>query len=239
MKIKSITLSFASIVLFALPSFAARSSGGGGAASSLGGGSDALGLSVALMSPDQADVNSWIDSTAKTGTKNLGTGYELMLDYEYRIGRSIFSVLFRPSYFTQTASGGGIEAKETGYTFFPMLRLYPLENSFIHFFMQLGVGYGKLTTELSNNNNSASGSYDGSAFGAIAGLGAIFCFTDTHCMVIEGNARYLPIERNTGSANGTLGGNLTQTSGELERSNNDIGTTMSGIQGVLGYKLMF
>lgn len=210
-----------------------------GSSFAVGGGTGAhgLGLSLALISPSQGDVNSWIDSVGATGTKNLGTGYEISADYEYRFSGTMFSMMFRPSYVTQTASGGGVEAKETGFTFFPMLRLYPLENSFIHFFMQAGLGYGKLTTELSNG--SASGTYDGSAFGAIGGLGALFCFTSFHCMTVEGNVRYLPMERNTGTSSGTLGGNLTQTNGELEGNGQDVGTTLSGIQGLIGYKMMF
>lgn len=234
MKIKSSVLAIVSITLFSLASQAAPSRG-----RSAMSGDMALGFNIAMMSPDQSDINSWIDSTQNTGTKNLGSGYEASLDLEFRFTGSMFALMFRPSYFTQQASGGGIEAKETGYTLFPMLRLYPLESAFIRFFMQVGVGYGSLTTELTNNHNSAGGSYNGSAFGGIGGIGVLFCFTDSHCMTVEGNARYLPFERNTGSANGSLGGNLTQTNGELERSNNDIATTMSGVQGVLGYKLMF
>lgn len=213
----------------------ARGGGGGGSGSSID-------VGISIMSPNQSDVNDWIDSIGVTGTKNVSTGYEFLADYEYRISSTMFAMLFRPSYFMQSASGGGVEAKLTGLTVFPMFRLYPLENGFIKFFMQVGLGYGQLKTELSNNG--ASGTFDGSTFGAIGGLGAQFCFTDSHCMVIEGNLRYLPIERNTGSASGTLGGHITQPgtgggNGELELSGKDLGTTMSGIQGVIGYKLNF
>lgn len=211
-----------------------RLSGGGG----LGGG-HSLGLGLSIMSPSQGDVNSWIDSLGTTGTKNLGTGYEVMVDYEYKFSMTMFSMLMRPSYFTQSASGGGVEAKLTGLTVFPILRLYPLENNFIKFFMQVGLGYGQLKTELSNSNTVGSGSFDGSTFGAMGGIGAHFCFTESHCLAVEGNVRYLPIERNTGSSSGSLGGTITQTQGELELNNKDLGTTLSGIQGILGYKLIF
>lgn len=200
-------------------------------------GGHSLGFSIALMSPSQGDVNSWIDSVGAAGTKNVGAAYEVMADYEYRFSSTMFSMMFRPSYFTQSASGGGVSAKLTGLTFFPMFRLYPLENNFIRFFMQAGLGYGRLSTDL--ENGSASGTFDGSTFGAIGGLGAAFCFTPSHCMVIEGNVRYLPIERNTGKANAALGGNITQYDGELEMNGKDLGTTLSGVQGVLGYKLTF
>jgi hypothetical protein len=223
-------LVFAAMAFGSTSAFALRGGGGGG-------GSSSIGLGLAIMSPSQGDVNNWIDSLGTAGTKNLGTGYELMFDYEYRFTSSIFALLFRPSYFTQSASGGGVEAKLTGYTFFPVLRLYPLENDFIKFFMQIGLGYGSLKSELSNNG--ASGSFDGNTFGAVGGLGAQFCFTSSHCMMVEGNVRYLPIERNTGKASGSLGGNITQTDGELELSGKDLSTTMSGIQGILAYRMNF
>lgn len=219
-------LFFGFALLFQMPSAEAR-----------GGGGHSLDFAIALMSPTQGDVNAWVTSLGTAGTKEVGTGYEFMFDYHYRFSSTMFALMFRPSYFTQSANGGGVEAKLTGLTFFPMLRLYPLENNFIKFFMQVGLGYGKLTTDLSNNG--ASGSFDGSAFGAMGGLGAQFCFTDAHCMSIEGNIRYLPIERNTGSASGSLGGSITQTAGELELSGKDLGTTLSGIQGVIGYTLNF
>lgn len=232
MSLKSLILIAFTTTLFSPFANAQRRGGGGG-------GSSSLGFNLSIMSPSQSDTNEWIDSLAVSGTKNLGTGYELSADYEYRFSGTMFSLMFRPSYFTQTASGGGVEAKLTGYTFFPFLRLYPLESNFIRFFMQIGLGYGSLSTELSNSNNSSSGTFDGSNFGATAGLGAQFCFTTSHCAVIEGNVRYLPIDRNTGSASGTLGGKITQTAGELEINSKDLGTTLSGIQGILGYKLYF
>ncbi|MGE0634005.1 MAG: hypothetical protein AB7O96_16445 [Pseudobdellovibrionaceae bacterium] len=196
-----------------------------------------LNFGLSLMSPTQKHVNSWIESLDKTGTKEVSAGYEFSLGYEYRFSGSIFSILFRPSYFMQSASGGGVKADLSGVTAFPMLRLYPLENNFIKFFMHMGLGYGSLTTKL--ENDSASGTFDGSTFGAMAGLGAQFCFTPSHCAVVEGNARYLPIERNTGSSSGTLGGDITQGRGELELNGKDLGTSLSGIQGMLAYNLNF
>ena len=231
MPLKNIGLIVSALIAFASTSAFAAGTGG-----------SSLGFNLSIMSPNQADVNDWIDSVGASGTKNVGTGYELLFDYEYRFSSTMFAMMFRPSYFTQSASGGGVQAKLTGITLFPVLRLYPLENAFIKFFLQLGLGYGQLKTELSNNG--ASGTFDGSTFGALGGLGAQFCFTPTHCMVIEGNVRYLPIERNTGSASGNLGGHITQPgatggNGELELSGKDLGTTLSGIQGVIGYKLNF
>lgn len=198
-----------------------------------------LGFALSLTNASQGDVNGWINSTSQTGTKELSSGYEFIFDYGYRFSSSMFALLVRPSYFMQSANGGGVEASLSGFTLFPMLRIIPLENNFIQFFMQVGVGYGSLSTKLSNSNTSGSGTFDGSTFGGIAGIGANFCFTPSHCAVVEGNFRYLPIERNSGTASGSLGGSITQTSGELEFNNRDLGTTLSGIQGILGYRLTF
>lgn len=197
-----------------------------------------LNFGLGLNTANQKDVNQWVDSLGYAGTKNIGSGYEFFAAYEYRFSSSIFALQFRPSYYTSSASGGGIEAASTGLTLFPMLRLYPLENKFMKFFMQIGLGAGMLTTKLSNSTTGGSGTYSGSAFGAVAGLGAQFCFTDAHCMLVEGNGRYLPFERNSGSGT-NLGGQITQFNGELELNNSDLATTLSGIQGSLGYVLNF
>ncbi len=198
-----------------------------------------LGFNLSFTNSTQGDINSWISSVNLAGTKELGSAYEFIFDYQYRFKSSMFAVLFRPSYFMQSAEGAGVKASLTGMTLFPMFRFYPLENKFIQFFMQVGLGYGSLSATLENSNVSASGSYSSSSFGALGGLGANFCFTPNHCMVVEGNFRYLPFERMTGSGSGSLGGNVTQTTGELEQNSEDLGATMSGVQGLIGYRLIF
>lgn len=201
--------------------------------------SHSMNFGLSLMTADQKDVNSWVDSLSTVGTKNVPSGYEFYFAYEYRFSSSMFALHFRPSYYMASASGGGVSADLSGLTFFPMLRLYPLENKFMKFFMQVGLGYGSLTTKLENNNSGGSGSYSGGSFGAVGGLGAQFCFTDAHCMLVEGNLRYLPFPRNTGEGSGSLGGSISQASGELEINNSDLATTLSGIQGTLAYVLNF
>lgn len=198
-----------------------------------------MNFGLSLMTADQKDVNAWVDSLNTVGTKNVPSGYEFYFAYEYRFSSSMFALHFRPSYYMASASGGGVSADLSGFTFFPMLRLYPLENKFMKFFMQVGLGYGNLTTKLENTNSGGRGSFSGGSFGAVGGLGAQFCFTDAHCMLVEGNLRYLPFPRNTGEGTGTLGGSITQSTGELELSNNDLATTLSGIQGTLAYVLNF
>jgi hypothetical protein len=194
------------------------------------------------MTATQTDTNNWISSYGIAGTKDVPSGYEFIFDYEYRFSSSMFALKFRPSYMTQSSDGGGVSATYTGMTFFPLLRIYPLENNFMKFFLQGGMGYGNLAGKW----KSAQGSIDfsGDEFGAMAGLGADFCFTPTHCLTIEGNVRYLPFARNLISASTMTGpgsSNLTQyqTGKELETVSKDVGTTMSGIQGVLAYHLNF
>lgn len=213
-----------------------------------GGGEHSFSVGLSTMSSNQKDLNSIIDNVNSTqggvSTKSLTSAYDFFAQYQYRFSSSIFALVFRPSYFTQSAKGSGATVGDynhslTGFTLFPLLRLYPLENNFIRFFMQAGVGFGYLKGEVTQGD--ASLNYSGSNFGAQAGLGAEFCFTDNHCMTLEGNVRYLPIERNIAdSVSGTLTGfTQVQKSREVEYDQNDMTTTMSGIQGVLGYTYHF
>lgn len=205
-----------------------------------GGGGHQFGGGIAFISPAQDDLNSWISGLGVVGTKEVSSGYEIFMNYEYRFSGTIFAMHFRPSYITQGASGGGVEAKLTGFTIFPMLRLYPLENDFIRFFFQIGLGYGSLTAAISNNSGG-NGTYSGGNFGALAGLGAYFCFTASSCVVAEGSFRYLPMQRLTGTGTGLTGGasQITQQTGELEINSTDLASTLSGIQGSLAYQFNF
>lgn len=218
--------------------------GGGGGIS----GSSEVGFGISTISSNQKDINSIIDNVNATqggvSTKSLTSAYDLFVQYSFRFTGSIFALVFRPSYFTQSGTGSGTtvgnyEHSLTGYTFFPLIRLYPLENNFIRFFMQFGVGFGYLKGKVSEGSSSMT--YSGSNFGGQAGLGADFCFSPNHCVTLEGNMRYLPIERNVSdSVSGTFTGfTQTETSREVEYDRNDMTTTMSGIQGILAYTYIF
>lgn len=208
-----------------------------------------LGFGLSLVTSNQKDLGNISDGLAANypgtwGMKSMGSAYEFYGQYGFRFSGTMFGLIFRPSYFTQSTDGGcgtsSCSIKLNGLTLFPILRLVPLENSFIKFFMQAGIGWGTLKTEV--KEGSASASFSGSGYGTLAGIGTDFCFTETHCLTIEGNIRYLPIERNTyDSQSGTFsnGGFSNSGSSEVERSNNDVGTTMSGIQGVIAYTLNF
>jgi hypothetical protein len=228
-------------------SFAHAASGGGG--SSIGGG-------LLFSSSSQEDMDTLISgANARAGgisTKNFGSAYELLGYYQYRFSGTMFAVQFRPSYFTQSTTGSGTagnyDYKLSGFTTFGILRLYALENSFMKFFLQGGVGYGRLMGEITEVDSSVN--FAGGNFGALGGLGAEFCFTPNHCMVIEGNLRYLPIERNistsyTNGASGFASGSVSQpnagssSESEVEINGQDLKTTMGGLQGLLSYTYNF
>lgn len=213
-----------------------------------GGGGHSLGFGLILSTSGQDDMNYLVDQANSTyggiTAKNLGSAYEFYAQYQYRFSGSIFALIFRPSYFTQSSTGSGCNGGDckfalTGYTMMPLLRFYPLESNFLRLFMQAGVGYGSLSGSV--NSGSDSLAFSGSNFGAIGGLGVDFCFTDEHCLTIEGNLRYLPIVRNISSSySGSIPG-ITQagSSQEVEANYVDLQTTMSGLQGVLAYTLNF
>lgn len=214
-------------------------------------GDSAISFGFSIISSQQKDLNSLTEYVNANGggvsTKSLNSAYDLFAQYMFRFSGSMFGLAFRPSYFTSTATGSGnaignYKHELTGYTFFPLLRLYPLENNFIKFFLQAGVGYGSLKGKLTQGTNALE--YSGSNFGAQAGLGAEFCFSGTHCIGIEGNVRYLPIERNsvdslTGTFDSSSGLSQAANGRELEYNGSDLATTMSGIQGVISYIFNF
>lgn len=218
--------------------------------SALSGGDMHLSFALSSVSAGQDDLNKIIDqSRADRGasTSRLGSAYEFLVDWGYRLSNSTYAIVFRPSYFMQSESGSGTGGKYdvdlSGFTIFPMFRVYPLENSFIRFYMQTGVGYGSLSGSVTAGARDLK--FKGSAFGALAGVGVNFCFTDAHCLMLEGNMRYMPIERNLGtggscSSAGDIPG-VTQcgNGSEVEIGNTDMMTTMSGIQGVIGYTMNF
>lgn len=214
------------------------------------GGGHSFGLGASIVSATQKGINTMRD-TANSSTNgpisssSLGSAYEFFAQYQYRFSGTMFGLIFRPSYFMQSSTGSGTDGsydyKLNGLTAFSLLRIVPLENSFMKFFLQAGIGYGQLTADVTTGAGNSL-KFDGSNFGSQAGLGADFCFTPSHCLTIEGNIRYLPIERNiASSANGTIVGidNPITKGGEVESNSKDLGTTMSGIQGVVGYTMNF
>lgn len=211
------------------------------------GGGHSLQFGLGLLTAGQDDMNTMIKASragaAAASTGDMGSAYELFAQYQYRFSGTMFAMAFRPSYVMQSATGSGTDGsydyKLSGFTIFPMFRLYPLENSFIKFYMQTGLGYGRMSGDVTEGATSIA--FAGSAFGAVGGLGVDFCFTDSHCVSIEGNLRYLPIERNmASSATGSVPSLSQSTNGqEVEINGSDLKTSMSGIQGSIAYTLNF
>lgn len=219
---------------------------GGGRGISLSG-EHALSFGVGFLTTDQDDMNDVIDG-ANTGggnVKNLDNGNELFVQYSIRFDKSWWGFAFRPSYITQETdgtcnSGQSCDYSVNGFAFFPMIKMIPLENDFIKLFFQFGLGYGALNGEIKQGTGSMK--FKGSAFGTNVGMGVDFCFTESHCLTVEGNLRYLPIERNlVTSTTGTFSSGLTgaASGNEVEFNNADLATTMSGVQGMVSYTLMF
>lgn len=236
-------------LLFAETSEAQLRSKAGGR-SAFSGGRISLGAGIGFTNADQTGLNALIDASRAASASNVSkfsSATEFLGFATFRFANGFTAVQLRPSYFQQKTSGSGTDGAHnyelTGFTIFPMARIIPLSNSFIDFYLQAGLGYGKLDGTIRNGSRSAN--FSGSAFGAQAGLGAEFCFVPSHCVAVEGNYRYLPIERNIVSS-GTGPGNLpygtTQASadGELEDANGrDVATTLSGVSGIISYVFNF
>lgn len=234
---KSMLYAVLSILVWAFSAQTAFAAGGGGGHS--------MEFGLAILSAGQDDINTMI-TNARAGsaasTSDMGSAYELFAQYQYRFSGTMFAMLFRPSYVMQSATGSGtggsFDYKLSGFTVFPMFRMYPLENNFIKFFMQTGLGYGRLSGDITEGASSVA--FAGGNFGAIGGLGVDFCFTPSHCVTIEGNLRYLPIERNIASSvTGSPGLSQATTNQEVEINGSDLKTTLSGIQGIVAYTLNF
>lgn len=218
-----------------------------GAKGIFGGGAFSVGLGLALSTADQTGMNSLIDaakaSSGSTASK-MGTATEYVGYLTYRFANGYTAIQLRPTLFTQSSGGSGSDGSHDysldGFTVFPLARIIPLSNDFIDFYIQGGLGYGKLNGTV--KNGSAKSEFSGSAFGMQVGLGAEFCFVPEHCLNLEGNYRYMPIERNvvssgTGAPHGTSQNTANK---ELEDLNgNDIATTLSGVSGLISYTFNF
>lgn len=237
---------FCGLFLFSTFAEAQRRGGGSRRGVSLSG-EHSLSVGLGLITSEQNNIDSIIDSANVGGgnVKNLESGLELFTQYGIRFDGSWWGLVFRPSYMSQSTdgtcnSGQSCKYSVTGYSFFPMIKMVPLENPLIKLFFQLGLGYGSMNGEIRQGTGSMK--FEGSAFGAMGGLGVDFCFTESHCFSVEGNLRYLPIQRNlVTSSTGTFSTGLTggAAGDEVEFNNSDLGTTMSGLQGMISYTIMF
>lgn len=208
-----------------------------------------MGLNFGIATSDQSDMNTLITRAVTResglGVSQLGNAWDINAMFTYR-ATDLVALQFRPGmYYVSedgSSSSGSFEYSVVGFTVFPVMRLYLLENNFIAFFSNISVGWGYANGTVKEGDAKAE--FSGSNLGYMIGLGAEFCFFGAnHCMNIEGNFRYLDIERVTAdSASGTFAANsLTQASPsqEVEINGRDLGLNMSGVVGLLGYIYYF
>ncbi len=237
--------------LFALPDAVLALTKKRGGRGAFAGGSMSMGFGVSLITAEQNGLNNMIRAAkAQPGlnvsTSDLGAGYEFSGQFTFKFSNGLVGLQLRPAYFTQAATGSGTDGsydyKLTGYSLFPLVRLIPLSNDIIDFYLQSGIGYATLKGDITNGPRNAA--FTSSGFGVQIGLGADFCLWPEHCFGIEGNYRYLPMNRNIVSsgtaATPPYGSTQSAPGRELEDSDfNDVATSMSGISGALNYTFNF
>lgn len=245
MKFQSISVLLISIcLLFSATSHAAKKRGGKGA---FAGGSISVGFGIGFSTAEQTGINDIIKNAKaanQASTSELKSATEYMFHGTFRFSNGYVALQLRPTLFQQAESGSGTAGSYnyslSGFTVFPLIRLIPLSNDLIDFYIQGGLGYGKLNGDITNGPTKIS--FTGSNFGAQAGLGADFCFVPDHCIGVEGNYKYLPIQRNiVTSTSGGLSNNITQSAvdSELEVNGSDLATQLSGITGIVSYTFNF
>lgn len=233
--------------LLSIPAAHAAYGGGGGGSGTM------LGILAGITTTEQEHMNALITRANQReggiSTSSMNTAYEIAGQIGYRFSGSIYAALFRPSFLYQASKGTGASGdfnySVTGFTVFPILRIYPLENDFMKFFMQVGLGYGRASSTI--EEGSAKVDFAGDAFGTTMGMGAEFCIVASHCISAEGNYRYLKIERNLASSvSGTFSRDATSPSisqpavnKEVEIDDADLAVRMSGLQFLLGYTYRF
>ncbi len=237
--------------LFALPDSVlalAKKRGGRGA---FAGGSLSIGFGISLITAEQNGLNNLVKAAKSqpglnVTTSNFGAGYEFSGQFTFKFANGLVGIQLRPAYFTQSASGSGTDGSYNynlnGYSLIPLVRLIPLSNEIIDFYLQGGLGYATLNGDITNGPRNAA--FSSAGFGVQIGLGADFCLVADHCFGIEGNYRYLPMSRNIVSsgtaATPIYGATQAAPNRELEDMElNDVATSMSGISGTLNYSFNF
>ena len=229
------------VFVFGLPTLSWAKSGG-----------MSLGAELTLASAGQTDLDNLIKSARSNNgasTSELGSLLEISGTWAYRFSGSIVSMMFRPSYFTESTTGSGTPGDYdyalSGFTLFGMTRFTALENKYFKFFLQTGIGWGFASGEITEG--SVDLEFSGNNVGFLGGLGAEFCFGgSSHCMSIEGSVRYMPIDRTfvdsvSGSCSANTDTGLSQCldGEELELGNHDLRVSLSGILGTIGYTYYF
>lgn len=171
--------------------------------------------------------------------------WEIGVQYGYRPLGSSIEWLLRPSYFYQKSAGSGSAGSfnyaVTSFMVFPMARFIPLENNFMKFYTQFGIGYGRAYGKVEEAD--ASVEMQGDTYGTQLGVGLELCYEASHCFGFETNYRVMKVARSLSTGiSGTFGsGSLSQTAthSEVEFDGSDLVTQLGGLQLVLGYSAHF
>lgn len=216
-----------------------------------------VGVGGSLVSGGQQDINDLIKraNTREGGisTGELGMAYELNASFESRASDSDWGYLLRPAYFVQSADGSGAGGDFTytlrGYSLILEFKRYVLENDSIHMYTQFGLGYGRLTGVIEENDKLAPGhgrvDYAGDALGLTIGIGADVCSESNHCLTVEGTFRRMTYDRliaqKSNGAFDTAHGSLSQygRKEEVEIDNHDLALDMGGLLFQMGYSYKF
>ena len=222
-------------LLLSAPSLWAAGGGSGGIS---------IGVNVGFVNADQKDINKEIESSASTsGSDKFGNAWEGNVHFTYRLSSSSVAIGLRPSFFYyKEEEGTNAKYNLNGFTIFPMIKWYMLEDQNIKFYSQFGVGYGQLNGEI--EVSSADVKFSGGDIGYLLGLGAEFCIVPGHCINVEGGARFLSINRFTAdSASGTFSSpsriTQAQKEKEVEIDGSDLAASMSGVLAMVGYTMYF
>ncbi|MGZ3722631.1 MAG: outer membrane protein [Bdellovibrionales bacterium] len=223
--------------------------------SGLGGtGNTSFGLLGGIVNSTQDSMNQLQarGNTREGGitTSQLLQAYEGALTFTYRFTGTMYAIQFRPSYFYERQDGHGASGSYmysvTGYTLFPLLRIYPLENDLMKIFLQGGLGYGQVKGSINEGQTNGTDQhvdFGSGAFGTMVGMGAEFIYSNTSTFSVEVDYRYLNYVRNVAtSANGTWASNsLTQAQKgqEVEFDSSDFDVNMSGLMFLVGYNFYF
>ena len=210
-----------------------------------------LGVNFGIVTNTLKDLNSLqatADSISDISTKELGDGLEVSGTFGYRFAGSVWALHLAPSFYwngqkgTRTSDGKTFEYKAHAIVAMPMMRVYPLENDVLQLFFQIGVGWAQINGEINEADDKTS--FHGSNLGYQVGMGINLCY-DVHCLNIEGNVRYLEVERSivdkSTSSGSHADGRITQSTPgqELEIDGTDLSTNLSGVQILAGYVFKF
>ena len=196
-----------------------------------------MGLNFGLVNAGQEDMDKVIEQGP--GGSDMGNGLEVNGSFGYSFGD--ISMLIRPGYYWVSEDGAGSEYSLNAFSIMPMLRWNLLSNNTIAFYTQLGLGWTMMSGEIKEAGYNVE--FSGSTIGYAGGLGAEFCFIDNHCFYLEANLRVAEVARMTvDSTSGTNTNSAITQAGkgqEFEINDRDFSSSLSGIQGLIGYNLRF